>query len=185
MHVYILLIFIQLVLLVFSQWVVSDSCDPMDYSPTGSSVHGISQARILEWVAIFFSRRSSWLRDWTQVSCITGRLFAFWATRKADLCILERRNEFSRFLHESHELFYYLVFSWLFRKTLKLLRSSEPSWRHSQFLLFLDFLYNIFTKTVNSFTLICPLSSIFAAVTLVPRHLINRYLLSNTSGAIW
>ena len=109
---------------------------------------------------------------------------AFWATRKAGLCILERRSEFFRFLHESHELFYYLFFNWLFCKPLKLLLSSEPSWRHSQFLIFLDFLYN-FLLTVNSFTWICPLSSIFAAVTLVPRHLINRYLLSSTSGAIW
>ena len=40
-------------------------CDPMDCSPPGSSVHGISQARILEWVAISFSSGSSWPRDWT------------------------------------------------------------------------------------------------------------------------
>ena len=39
----------------------------------GSSVHGIFQARVLEWVAMSFSRGSSWLRDWTQVSCIVGR----------------------------------------------------------------------------------------------------------------
>ena len=45
-------------------------CDPRDYSLPGSSVHGISQARILEWVAISFSRESSWPRNWTQVSCI-------------------------------------------------------------------------------------------------------------------
>ena len=45
-------------------------CDPMDYSPSGSSVYGISQARILEWVAISFSRGSSQLRDWIHVSCI-------------------------------------------------------------------------------------------------------------------
>ena len=38
-------------------------CDPMDHSPPGSSVHGISQARVLEWVAIFFSRGSSQLRS--------------------------------------------------------------------------------------------------------------------------
>ena len=44
--------------------------DPMDYSPSGSSVHGILQARILEWVAIPFSRGSSWPRDQTQVSYI-------------------------------------------------------------------------------------------------------------------
>ena len=51
-------------------------CDPMDCSPPGSSVHGIFQARILEWVAISFSR------DWTQVSCTVGRRFAVWATRE-------------------------------------------------------------------------------------------------------
>ena len=47
-------------------------CDPMNYSPLGSSVHGILQARVLEWVAIPFSRGSSQLRDQTQFSC-TGR----------------------------------------------------------------------------------------------------------------
>ena len=50
-------------------------CDPMDYSPPGSSVHGISQARILEWVAISLSRGSSQPRDRTQVSRIVGRRF--------------------------------------------------------------------------------------------------------------
>ena len=49
-------------------------CDPMDYSLPGSSVHGSLQARILEWVAISFSRGSSWSRDQTRVSCI-GRWF--------------------------------------------------------------------------------------------------------------
>ena len=44
-------------------------------SPPGSSVHGVLQARILEWVAIPFSRRSSPPRDQTQVSCIAGRFF--------------------------------------------------------------------------------------------------------------
>ena len=55
-------------------------CDPMDCSLPGSSVHGILQARILEWVAIPFSRGSSWPRDWTQVSCIAGRFFTIRAT---------------------------------------------------------------------------------------------------------
>ena len=48
-------------------------CDPMDCSPPGFSIHRILQARILEWVAIPFSRRSSWFRDRTQVSCTAGR----------------------------------------------------------------------------------------------------------------
>ena len=50
-------------------------CDPIDCSPAGSSVHGILQARILEWVAISFSRGSSKLGDQTQVSCIAGWFF--------------------------------------------------------------------------------------------------------------
>ena len=58
-------------------------CDPMDYNSPGSSVHGISQARILEWVATSFSRGSSWPRNWTPVSCNAGRLFTGWAPEKA------------------------------------------------------------------------------------------------------
>ena len=48
-------------------------CNPMDCSPPGSSVHGILQARILEWVAIPFSRGPSQHKDWTLVFCIAGR----------------------------------------------------------------------------------------------------------------
>ena len=58
-------------------------CDLMDYSPPGSFVHGILQARVLEWVAISFSRGSSQPRNRTQVSCITGRFFTNWAMREA------------------------------------------------------------------------------------------------------
>ena len=54
---------------------MSDSWDPMDYNPSGSSVHGISQSRILKWVAISFSRGSSWPRDQTCVSCIVSGFF--------------------------------------------------------------------------------------------------------------
>ena len=59
-------------------------CDPVDCSPPGSSIHGILQARILEWVAISFSRGSSWPRDQTQVSHIAGRRFNLWATREEE-----------------------------------------------------------------------------------------------------
>ena len=58
--------------------------NPMDYSLPGSSVHGIYQARTLEWVAISFSRGSSWPRDQTQVSCIASRRFTIWATSDLD-----------------------------------------------------------------------------------------------------
>ena len=54
----------------------------MDYSLPGSSIHGIFQARVLEWVAISFSRGSSWPRDWTWVSQIAGRHFTISATRE-------------------------------------------------------------------------------------------------------
>ena len=50
-------------------------CDPRDYSPPGSTDHGILQARVLEWFAIPFSRGSSQPRDQTQVSCTAGRFF--------------------------------------------------------------------------------------------------------------
>ena len=61
-------------------------CDPTDCSLPGFSVHGIFHARILEWVTISFSRRSSWPRDWTQVSHIVGRRFTVWATRTPVSC---------------------------------------------------------------------------------------------------
>ena len=57
--------------------------DLMDYSPPGSSVHGISQARILEWVDISFSRGSYWIRNRTCVSCTGRRILYHWATREA------------------------------------------------------------------------------------------------------
>ena len=50
-------------------------CDYMDCNLPGSSVHGIFQARVLEWIAILFFRGSFWLRDQTWVSCITGEFF--------------------------------------------------------------------------------------------------------------
>ena len=56
-----------------SRSIVSDSCDRKDCRSTGSSVHGILQARILEWVAVPFSRGSSQTRDRTWVSHIVGR----------------------------------------------------------------------------------------------------------------
>ena len=59
--------------------VVSESTRPHGLYPPGSSVHGILQARILEWHAIPFSRGSSQLRDWILVSCTAGGFFTIWA----------------------------------------------------------------------------------------------------------
>ena len=58
-------------------------CNPVDCSLQGSSVHGIFQARVLEWVAISVSRGSSRPRDRTQVFRIEGRCFTIWAAREA------------------------------------------------------------------------------------------------------
>ena len=71
-----------------TQWymkvLVAQSCltlyDPMDCSLPGSSVHGVLQARILEWVVIPFSRGSSHPRNQSQVSCTAGGFFTSWAT---------------------------------------------------------------------------------------------------------
>ena len=70
-------------------------CDPMDCSLPGSSIHGIIQARELEWVAIAFSRGSSQPRDRTWVSHIVDRHFTFWATTEVKL---QRMNTIERYL---------------------------------------------------------------------------------------
>ena len=105
-------------------------CDPMDCSPPGSSVHGILQARTLEWVAISFSRGSSWPRDWTWVSCIAGRFsssepqgkpFLFvkyiiiWRLRKVTKAVhlklvSENQNDFYATPISFFFLFFYFIF---------------------------------------------------------------------------
>ena len=86
-------------------------CDPMNCSRPGSSVQGIFQARILEWVAISFSRGSSQLRDWTHVSCVSyvGRQILYhWATTED--CKKIFLNLFSHFqLRTSQSWLCYLV----------------------------------------------------------------------------
>ena len=85
--------------------IVSDSLQPMDYSSPGSSVHGILQARILEWVAVPSSRGSSSLRNPTLtsgVSCTAGRFFTHWATWDAHFytyLIMEYLNTWCILLH--------------------------------------------------------------------------------------
>ena len=81
----------------WSRSVMSDSLDPMDCSLWGSSVHGIFQARVLEWIAISFSRGSSWPSNRTWVSHIAGRLFTVWAWAPKNWCfwivVLEKTLE--------------------------------------------------------------------------------------------
>ena len=64
-------------------------CKPMDYSLPGSSVHGIFQARILEWIATYYSRRPAQPREQTHVSCIGRQILQHWATWEA-LYVQER-----------------------------------------------------------------------------------------------
>ena len=82
---------------------VAQSCptlwDPMNCSLPGLSVHGIFQARVLEWVAISFSRGSSWPKDWIWVSHTVGRCFALWATRECQHQRIARKDKKS-FLRE-------------------------------------------------------------------------------------
>ena len=84
-----------------SRSVVSDSLRLMDCSPPVSSVNGILQARILQWVAIPISRGSSWSRDQTCISCIAGRFFTIWATREALLL--------SVVMSSSHSMWHLLI----------------------------------------------------------------------------
>ena len=72
-------------------------CDSMDCSPPGSSVHGILQARTLEWVAISYPRGSSQPRDWTRVSFVPYRQILYhWATWEARM-----------YIYSFHILFHY------------------------------------------------------------------------------
>ena len=84
-------------------------CDPMNpgshephepHDPPGSSVDGIIQAKILEWIVIPFSRGSSWLRDRTWVSCIAGRFFTIPAT----ITKAKKKKECLEILTEAQQL---------------------------------------------------------------------------------
>ena len=76
---------VPLLLVCVSCSVMPHALWPLDCGPAGPSVHGILQARTLEWVAIPFFRGSSWPRDRTWVSCIVGRFFTIWATWEAPI----------------------------------------------------------------------------------------------------
>ena len=69
-------------------------CNPMDCNPPGSSVHGISQARLLEWVVISFSRASYWTWDWTHVSCIDRQILYYWVTWEACAILTQNDKQF-------------------------------------------------------------------------------------------
>ena len=73
--------------------------NPIDCSPADTSVHEISQARVLEWVAISFSRRSSQHRDWTHTSCIVSKFFTTEPPEKPVISLIEGLlNRFAKYL---------------------------------------------------------------------------------------
>ena len=97
-HYKILTMFPMLYTVVQSQSHVWLFSGPMKCSPPGSSIHGISQARILGWVAISFSRRSSWPRDLTHISWIDRQILYCWAIREARVVYYVLVNLFILFL---------------------------------------------------------------------------------------
>ena len=109
---------------------VAQSCptlwDPMNCSLSGSSLHGILQARILEWVAISFSRGSSPPRDQTQVSRIAGKHFNLWATREVHSSIGLNKALVHVIRLVSFLWLWSSFFSALWWKKIK--RLMEPSW---------------------------------------------------------
>ena len=94
--------------------------NPIDCSPPGSSVHGILQGRILEWVVMPSSRGSSPPWDWTQVFCFAGGIFTIWATREA-LCLSV--ETFYLVLQKVHLGFHYLL-----QKNLNKLWGQPNNW---------------------------------------------------------
>ena len=88
--------------------------DPVDCSPPGSSVHGISQARILEWIATSFSMGSSWPTDQTRVSRIAGRFFTVWDTRVTSLQMEPRTKLLMLKVHTSFSTFQDFFFFFAF-----------------------------------------------------------------------
>ena len=92
-------------------------CDPMDCSPAGSSVHGIFQARVLEWVAIAFTRGSSPPRDWTRISSVSriaGRFFSHWAVLQRKIKIFKKKENLENSAVDGcHSLIDRMLSSWL------------------------------------------------------------------------
>jgi len=103
----------------------------LDWSPLGSSAYGIFQARILKWVAIFFSRVSSQPRDWTQVSvspALAGRFFTTsttWETGKAGTVRVKSVREVAATVVQSASFCDHFPGFWVCRRGFNC-RSSRP-----------------------------------------------------------
>ena len=112
-----------------TQW-CSTLCHPMACSPPGSFAHGVLQARILEWVAIPFSRRPSWPRDQTPVSYIAGGFFTFWTDGKVIQWIYVKARFQTLFLFTLKPLQYCKIIS------LQLIKINEKKNKTLIFLLY-------------------------------------------------
>ena len=104
--------------------------DPADYRPSGFSVHGILQARMLEWFAISVSRGSSWPRNWTHVSCIVRWIIYHWATWEILSCY-KKGSFFSThcFLFYLLHIFIFKDSAWRTFQRLKLLIITEEAYK--------------------------------------------------------
>ena len=102
----------------------------MECSRLGSSIHGISQARILEWVAVFLSRGSSQPWDWTRVYGMVGKFFFIWATREALDSILKSIDITLPKVHRVKTMPFFFFFSnhvWMEKEMAT--HSSVLAWR--------------------------------------------------------
>ena len=123
--------FVYVCVCVLNWSVVHDFCDPIDCSLPGFSLHGILQARILEWVAISFSRGSSQPKNQTEFSCIAGRFFTDWTMREATRIItdyfeqlygnnMDNLEEMDRFLEQFN-------LPWLNREEIEIMNNPITS----------------------------------------------------------
>ena len=128
--------------------VVSDSvCIPMDCSPPGSSVHGIFQARILEWVVIFYSRVSSWPRNQTCVSCTGSWILNHCASWEAQYMFIE---------WQIRDMVYCLKMFLYSRLHIEIKEDNSTRGKNPDFFLFIvGFSKNVRTSTaISSWTMI-------------------------------
>ena len=129
-------------------------CDPVDYRVPGSSVHGIFQARILKWVAISYSKGSSWPRDLTRVSCISCTAGRFFTTVSPE--------EHGQGIYNIYILYIYIIHLWASQPSLPLPPLSSSLLLLLQFIEYLLWA-PLFAKTFTFFILLdsyhCSMSS--------------------------
>ena len=108
-------------------------CNPLGRNPPGSSVHGISQARILEWVAISYSKEFSQTRDWTRVSYISRWILYHWATWGAVPSLRVYNSLAWGFILYFLQSLYWIQFGWLYRNTSFFQALPENEIFHTEF----------------------------------------------------